>query len=59
MPWWGLRETEVQDLRAIYQFIKALGAPGKPTPAALPPGKRPAPPYTCGPALFSDLSVAD
>ncbi len=59
MPWWGLRETEVQDLRAMYQFIKALGAPGEPTPAALPPEIRPAPPYTDWPALFSDLSVAD
>jgi len=54
MPWWGLRETDVQDLRAMYQFIKALGAPGEPAPAALPPGTRPAPPYTEWPALFSE-----
>jgi hypothetical protein len=54
MPWWGLRETDVQDLRAMYQFIKALGAPGEPAPVALPPGTRPAPPYTEWPALFSE-----
>lgn len=53
MPWWGLHETDVQDLRAMYRFIKALGAPGEPAPAALPPGKRPAPPYTEWPALFA------
>ena len=54
MPWWGLRETDVQDLRAMYQFIKALGAPGEPAPGALPPGTKPAPPYTEWPALFSE-----
>jgi mono/diheme cytochrome c family protein len=45
MPWWGLRDTMEQDLRAMYQFIKHLGPAGKPAPDFVPPDKEPAPPY--------------
>src|SRR5713226_2218657 len=29
MPWWSMRETTEQDLRAMYQYIKSLGPAGQ------------------------------
>lgn len=45
MPWFALNQMKEDDLRAIYQFIKSLGAPGSQAPAYLPPGKEPPMPY--------------
>ena len=54
MPWWAVHETAVEDLRAMYQFIKTLGPAGEPAPASLPPDREPTPPYTQWPAIFPD-----
>ena len=45
MPWWALRDTTDADLRAMYQYIKHLGAAGEPAPDFVPPDKEPNPPY--------------
>lgn len=45
MPDFNLRAMHVEDRRAIYRFIHALGPAGGAVPNALPPGQRPAPPY--------------
>lgn len=50
MPWFSLNEMTEDDLRAIYNFTKSLGAPGKPAPAYLPVGKKPNPPFAIFPA---------
>ncbi len=54
MPWWALHETSVEDLRAMYQFIKVLGPPGEPAPPFLAPDQEPKPPYTQWPAVFPE-----
>lgn len=45
MPWFALNQMKEEDLRAIYHFVKSLGAAGKQAPAYLPPGKVPPMPY--------------
>ena len=45
MPWFNLNIMKEKDLRAIYQFVKSLGAVGKQAPASLPPGETPPMPY--------------
>lgn len=45
MPWFNLNIMKEVDLRAMYQFIKSLGAPGTQAPAYLPPNKVPPMPY--------------
>jgi len=45
MPWWSLRETSDDDLRAMYRYIRSLQPPGDPAPAFLPPDQVPARPY--------------
>lgn len=45
MPWFNLNVMEEGDLRAIYHFVRALGEPGQPAKAALPPGEEPQPPF--------------
>ena len=45
MPWFSLRDMSDTDLRAMYQFIRSLGATGKPAPAYVPPGQQAATPY--------------
>ncbi|HXJ77295.1 MAG TPA: c-type cytochrome [Candidatus Methylomirabilis sp.] len=45
MPWFNLNRWSDQDLRALYQYVKSLGAIGKPAPQFVPADK-PAPlPY--------------
>jgi len=44
MPWPSLNHMAEEDLRAIYRYIRALGEPGAPAPATLPPGTAPATP---------------
>jgi mono/diheme cytochrome c family protein len=45
MPWWSLHDTTEQDLRAMHQYIRSLGAPGRPAPEFVPAEKEPPPPY--------------
>lgn len=50
MPWFKLREMTEPDLRAIHAFVRSLGPPGEPAPAALPPGVEPSGPVVRFPA---------
>jgi mono/diheme cytochrome c family protein len=45
MPWFSLRDMTDQDLRAIYAFVRSLGAQGEPAPAYAPPGIQVSTPY--------------
>jgi mono/diheme cytochrome c family protein len=45
MPWWSVRDTSDQDLRAIHRYIRSLSPLGQPAPAFLPPERMPPPPY--------------
>lgn len=45
MPSYVLNRMEDDDLRAIYRFIKSLGAAGSPAPVYVPPGTDPKTPY--------------
>jgi len=45
MPFWALRTMSEHDLKAVYAFIRHLGAAGKPAPDYLPPGSPPKGPY--------------
>jgi mono/diheme cytochrome c family protein len=48
MPWFNVQAMTVNDRKAIYAYLKAMGPAGQPAPGALPPGKQPPQPY----ALF-------
>lgn len=50
MPWFNLNVMSEDDLRAIYQFTRSLGAPGEPAPEYVPVGQKPNPPYAVFPA---------
>jgi mono/diheme cytochrome c family protein len=39
MPWFSLAAMTEADLRAMYRYIRSLGASGERAPAPLPPGK--------------------
>ena len=45
MPWWSLRDTSEDDLRAMYRYIRSLAPLGEPAPAFLPPDQVPTRPY--------------
>ncbi|HEX7788573.1 MAG TPA: cytochrome C [Methylomirabilota bacterium] len=45
MPWFALRDMSDRDLRAIYRFVRALGARGEPAPPYLPPDRVPPMPF--------------
>lgn len=45
MPWMNVRQLREEDQRAIYRFIRSLGAAGKPAPLAVAPGVEPTTPY--------------
>ncbi len=45
MPWFSLRDMSDTDLRAVYHYIRSLGARGEPAPAYAPPGRKVATPY--------------
>ncbi len=49
MPWWSVQATTEPDLRAMYRYIKSLGATGQPAQAYLPPDKEPKQPYNQAP----------
>lgn len=39
MPWFSLRNMTDEDLKAIYAFVRDLGAKGEPAPDYVPPGQ--------------------
>jgi hypothetical protein len=45
MPWYNVRRLDETDMRSLYQYIRSLGSPGNPVPAALAPGVEPKTPY--------------
>lgn len=45
MPWMNTRLMSDQDLRAMYQYIHALGPKGERMPRSVPPGQAPTTPY--------------
>ncbi len=50
MPWYALNIMKKDDLKAIYQFIRYLGASGEPAPSYLPPDQEPTTPYVLFPS---------
>jgi hypothetical protein len=45
MPYWSLRDTKDNDLRAIYQYVRSLAPLGVPAPTFLTPDREPPRPY--------------
>lgn len=45
MPWFSLRDMSDGDLRALYRYVKSLGAKGNPAPQYAPPGQAVNTPY--------------
>ncbi len=45
MPWFALRDMNDADVRALYRYIRSLGAKGQPAPAHVPPGQKVVTPY--------------
>jgi mono/diheme cytochrome c family protein len=45
MPWFNLRRMTDEDLKAVYAYIRSLGAPGAPVPAYVAPGGKVTTPY--------------
>jgi mono/diheme cytochrome c family protein len=45
MPWWSVRDTNDDDLRAIYRYLRSLTPLGQPAPAFVPPDRMPPPPF--------------
>jgi mono/diheme cytochrome c family protein len=45
MPWFNMRSMSEADLKAMYAYIRSLGAAGSPMPADLPTGQMPTKPF--------------
>lgn len=45
MPWFNLRAMTDDDLRAVYAYLRSLGAAGQPAPAYVAPGGKVTTPY--------------
>jgi mono/diheme cytochrome c family protein len=45
MPWFNLRDMTDDDLRAIYRYVRSLGAAGQPAPEYAAPGQKVGTPY--------------
>lgn len=45
MPWFALRDMSDDDLRALYRYVRQLGAAGMPAPAFVAPRIAPDTPY--------------
>jgi len=45
MPWFNLRAMTDDDLKAVYAYVRSLGAPGNPAPAYVAPGGKVNTPY--------------
>lgn len=52
MPWASLHAMSDADLRAIYRYIKSLGAPGQPAPEFVPPDEEPKTPFVSMAPVF-------
>lgn len=50
MPAFNVRQMTDTDLKAVYRFIRSLGAAGNDAPAYVPPDKTPNPPYVSFPS---------
>ena len=50
MPWFTLNDMHDEDLRAIYHYVRHLGAGGKEAPAYVPPDQVPPQPYALFPS---------
>jgi hypothetical protein len=52
MPWFNVQAMTEADMRAVYQYIKAMpGGLGNPAPAFLPPTQAPKPPFIQWPGV--------
>lgn len=49
MPWFALNEMDEVDLRAIYRYVRVLGAGGIPAPSYVPPDVQPSGAYVVFP----------
>ena len=45
MPWMNVKQMSEEDMRAVYKYIRSLGAKGDHMPVALAPGVDPQTPY--------------
>jgi mono/diheme cytochrome c family protein len=45
MPWFNLNAMSDADVRALYRYVRSLGAKGEPAPAYVPPGQAAQTPY--------------
>ena len=45
MPWFNVAKMTDADLKAIYAYVRSLGAPGNPAPAYVAPGGKVSTPY--------------
>jgi mono/diheme cytochrome c family protein len=45
MPWFNLNAMSDADVRALYRYVRSLGAKGEPAPAYVPPGQTAQTPY--------------
>ena len=51
MPWFAIQAMSDDDLRALYRYVRFLGAAGEPAPSYLPPLFTPRGPYVQFPLL--------
>lgn len=51
MPWWSLRDTTDEDLKAMDHYIRSLRPAGQPAPGFLPPDQVPPRPYNQSPDM--------
>jgi mono/diheme cytochrome c family protein len=51
MPWFAIQAMSDDDLRALYRYVRSLGAAGKPAPSYLMPLVTPRGPYVQFPLL--------
>ena len=51
MPWFAVQAMSDEDLRALYRYVRSLGAAGKPAPSYVPPLITPRGPYVQFPFL--------
>jgi mono/diheme cytochrome c family protein len=50
MPWFNLNRMKEEDMRALYRYVRYLGAAGEAAPAYVPPNEEPNPPYATFPS---------
>ena len=56
MPWFNVNAMTDSDLRAVYKYVRSLGAPGAPAPAFVPPDREPKPPVRAVPSAAEVIS---